>query len=200
MGMALDRMATAFCKGDAMKKNLARMLCSLGKESFGTQVDLQCRTKCVAVGEVNKAQADEADKHIAGVQSLAKPGGLFTGFEDAREMCENWVFRNRSHKLFKMASFIEILPKQQPHEAWVLLQKRKIGGDRLLHGLKRILCCIVGGEESGFNVLQLVIDRSENFSIERLLAPEIMVDHPLVSLRAGYDLINRNAVVAMLRE
>ena len=200
MGMALDRMATAFCKGDAMKKNLARMLCSLGKESFGRQVDLQCRTKCVAVGEVNKAQADEADKHIAGVQSLAEPAGFFACLEDAGQMRENRVLRYRSYKLLEMTPFIEIFPKQQPHKSGVRLQKRKVGRDRLLHGLKRILCCIVGGEESGFNVLQLVIDHSENFSIERLLATEIMVDHPLVSLRADYDFINRNAVVAMLRE
>ena len=154
----------------------------------------------MAVGEVNQTEADEADKHIAGVQSLAEPAGFFACLEDAGQMRENRVLRYRSLKLLEMPPFIEILPKQQPHKSGVRLQKRKVGRDSLLHGLKRILCCIVGGEESGFNVLQLVIDRSENFSIERLLAPEIMVDHPLVSLRAGYDLINRNAVVAMLRE
>lgn len=197
MRLALDRMSTELCRGDAMKKNLARMLCGIGKKSFGRQVDLQCRTKCVAVGEVNKAQTDEADKHIAGVQSLAKSAGFFSCLKDAGQMRENRVLRYRSLKLLEMPPFIEILPKQQPHKSGVRLQKQKVGRDRLLHRLKRILCCIVGGEKSSFNVLQLVIDRSENFSIERLLTPEIMVDHPLVSLRDGYDFINRNAVVAM---
>ena len=75
MRLALDRMVRALCRGDAMKKNLVRMLCGLGKKSFGRQFDLQCRTKCLAVEDVNKAQTDEADKHMAGVQSLAEPAG-----------------------------------------------------------------------------------------------------------------------------
>jgi len=99
------------------------VLCGIGQEGFGGEVHAQCGGERVAVGKVNEAEADEAHEHIARVEARAEACGFLARFENAGQVGKNRALRHRTIQLFKVASFIEILPQQKPDKAGVFLEK-----------------------------------------------------------------------------
>ena len=100
-------------------------------------------------------------------------------------------------RLREVTSFFKILPLEQARELRLIVQKREITFQQPRQFLRRIAPQLYRVE---FDRLDAPLHFDERRLKQRVLAPEIMVNHPLVHLGQIDDRLDRHRVKPLLRK
>lgn len=154
----------------------------------------------VAVGEVDEAESDEADEHLARVEAAAEGTVGRPGIEQFLQVGEHGAFGHGRPGLAEVRSALEVFPKQEADELRVVAQELEVQGDQIAHGPPRGGARPPSGKKLFFTGADPLVGLPEHGAVNALLAAEVMVDHALVHAGGVNDLVHRDPVVAAVGE